>query len=82
MKVKKYVKKPVEIEAILYTGTNFNEVQAFCTKHIIECSNGIEIPTLEGTIKASPGDYIIRGICGEYYPCKPDIFMKTYEEVI
>lgn len=39
----------------------------------------VEIPTLEGNLIASPGDYIIRGIDGEYYPCKPGIFSETYE---
>lgn len=39
----------------------------------------VEIPTLEGNLTASPGDYIIRGIDGEYYPCKPGIFNETYE---
>lgn len=39
------------------------------------------IETLEGTMKASVGDYIIKGVNGEFYPCKPDIFEKTYEEV-
>lgn len=43
---------------------------------------GIAIETLEGTMIAAHGDYIIRGIQGEFYPCKPDIFEQTYEEVI
>jgi hypothetical protein len=42
---------------------------------------GIDIPTLEGVMHASPGDWIIRGVHGECYPCKPDIFEKTYEKV-
>lgn len=41
---------------------------------------GLQIPTLEGDMKANVGDYIIKGINGEIYPCKPDIFHKTYEE--
>ena len=43
--------------------------------------NGMDIKTLEGTIHASIGDWIIKGVSGEFYPCKPDIFLKTYEEV-
>jgi len=39
----------------------------------------LEIPTLEGVMKASVGDYIIKGVQGEFYPCKPDIFKETYE---
>ena len=42
--------------------------------------NGIYIRTLEGTMHVSPGDYVIRGVQGEFYPCKPDIFEKTYEK--
>lgn len=42
---------------------------------------GFYIPTLEGNMKANIGDYIIKGINGEFYPCKPDIFDKTYEKV-
>lgn len=42
---------------------------------------GIEIPTLEGTMLCSPGDWIIRGVKGEFYPCKPEIFEATYEKV-
>lgn len=44
-------------------------------------SDGLVIHTLEGTMQANPGDYIIRGIKGEIYPCKPDIFTATYEAV-
>lgn len=49
---------------------------------IVEESGELLIRTLEGTMKASEGDYIIRGVAGEFYPCKPDIFEETYEEVI
>ena len=41
----------------------------------------VEIPTLEGTMRCGPGDWIIRGVKGEIYPCKPDIFEATYEAV-
>lgn len=44
-------------------------------------SNYIDIPTLEGTMTGRPGDWIIRGVQGEFYPCKPDIFEATYELV-
>lgn len=76
-----YRKKPVVIQALLWTGDNHVEVLQFCTKcFIIEGSN-LKIATLEGTMSASPGDYIIRGVEGEFYACKPDIFKKTYESV-
>ena len=47
---------------------------------VSELSFELQIPTLEGTMTVSLGDYIIRGVNGEYYPCKPDIFQKTYEK--
>ena len=47
----------------------------------IVLGNGLDIDTLEGRMEASIGDYIIKGVNGEFYPCKPDIFAKTYEEV-
>jgi hypothetical protein len=81
--VKKYRKKPVEVEAIQFTGGNRGSVQAFCPDAVfggITMERAI-IPTLEGTMTAVEGDWIIRGIAGEFYPCKPDIFEQTYEPV-
>jgi hypothetical protein len=90
MTFKQYTKKPVTVEAIQFTGHNFDDVEKFAGKSLGRvCNNyldgrkndwSIVIKTLEGDMKASPGDYIIRGINGEYYPCKPDIFVKTYDE--
>lgn len=90
----KYRKKPVEIEAIQWTGLNLEEIKAFVSGSLIydildtawEVGKGrphvfIKIKTLEGDMTASEGDYIIRGVSGELYPCKPDIFKKTYEVV-
>lgn len=79
----KYRKKPVEIEAVQWTGNNINVVDAFVGtgkeyKYENEC---LYIKTLEGKLKANIGDYIIKGVNGEFYPCKPDIFEKTYEKV-
>lgn len=84
----KYRKKPVEIDAIQYDG-NFRCLDIFSiheVSHFIVSSdeNGnqcIKIPTLEGEMTALVGDYIIRGVKGEFYPCKPDIFEMTYEKV-
>lgn len=80
----KYRKKPVVIEAIQWTGENYNQVCKFVGKRLDIATGhndvGLMIRTLEGTMFASQGDYIIRGIKGEYYPCKPDIFEETYEE--
>lgn len=76
----KYVKKPVEIEAVQWTGENTEEILDF-TNHTAKAAGKlIEIPTLEGTMKASPNDYIIKGIHGEFYPCKPYVFRETYEK--
>lgn len=51
-------------------------------RQIRQCQDGsLTIPTLEGEMRANPGDWIIRGVSGEVYPCKPDIFEKTYEKV-
>lgn len=88
----KYRKKPVIIEAVQFDGTAscartilewggpkcgmehvYTSVQT--------CPNLIMIETLEGKMRAMPNDWIIRGINGEFYPCKPDIFQKTYEPV-
>ena len=85
----KYRKKPIVIEAIQYTGSNVNEILAFVksgTRDIIYCDNDSDagyftVKTLEGDMRANVGDYIIRGVSGEFYPCKPDIFEKTYEPV-
>lgn len=84
--IKKYRKKPVVIEAIKLTKDNIIDVLTFCNNcgNIIasnEDDMGLSILTLEGTMLANIGDYIIKGVKGEFYPCKPDIFMQTYEEV-
>ena len=78
--IKKYVKKPIVIEAVPWTGNNFAEINEFMKKFTRVIGLTLEIPTLEGNMKASLGDYIIKGVNGEFYPCKPDIFAKTYEE--
>lgn len=78
----KYRKKPVVIEAIKYDGDNKVEIQEFIDKYLDMTEEmQLKIDTLEGVMLANVGDYIIRGVKGEYYPCKPDIFEKTYEKV-
>jgi len=81
----KYRKKPVVIDALQWTGENLQEL---CYKFpecfgsgIIQNEKEIVIRTLEGNMIANIGDYIIRGIKGEFYPCKPDIFEASYEKV-
>lgn len=81
MTVRHYRKKPVVIEAIRWDGMNYDEIGdwmgLYCTLEIDGC---FVIPTLEGDMRASEGDWIIKGVKGEFYPCKPDIFAATYEE--
>ena len=80
--MKQYRKKPIVIEAIRWTGENVNEIWSFCGDLEIwrTTKNNIRIPTLEGEMECKEGSWIIKGIKGEYYPCKPDIFEQTYEE--
>ena len=78
----KYRKKPVVIEAIQLTADNIDEIVDFCGGRIkSHPMAGVVIETLEGNMTADAGDFIIKGIQGEFYPCKPDIFEKTYEVV-
>lgn len=78
----KYRKKPVVIEAVKWTGDNFEELIHFAQNKIwFDGLGHVWIDTLEGDMVAKRGDYIIKGIQGEFYPCKPDIFDETYEEV-
>lgn len=80
----KYRKLSIEIEAIELTGTeeNLKELRGFMKKDYLSIvGGGMTIETLEGKHWARIGDYIIRGIQGEFYPCKPDIFLETYEEI-
>lgn len=76
----KYRKKPVVIDAYQWTGNikYFGPLIDDCYDSI-DSDGGIIIKTLEGNMKASLGDWVIKGVNGEHYPCKPDIFEKTYE---
>lgn len=84
-------KKPVNIAAIQWTGVNTEEVKAFLGKDAKKCYGiyledapekvNLVIETPEGRHTALPGDFIIRGVKGEYYPCKPNIFEQTYEVI-
>jgi hypothetical protein len=79
----KYQKRPVEIQARQFDpGVDYDEacdVVGWCGGRAVE--EGCEIDTLEGVMLARPGDWVIRGVQGEFYPCKPEIFEKTYEPV-
>lgn len=88
----KFRKKPVVIEAIQYTGHNGLTLLSWSNREVVESpvleqseSNPtgayVQVKTLEGTMTGIVGDYIIKGVKGEFYPCKPDIFEATYEKV-
>jgi len=83
----KYRKKPVEIEAVQWVSDNIEQVYEMLGDNLIintdEDKDEVKhfINTLEGKMEMSWGDYIIKGVKGEFYPCKPDIFEMTYEKI-
>lgn len=81
--IRKYVKKPLEVEALQWSG-NEEEMAEFLGQIfvVVDGNDKLCVETLEGTMKANLGDYIIKGLKGEYYPCREDIFLATYDEVM
>ena len=80
----KFRKKPVVIDAVQWDGTNVSEIREFFGAFMDWSFRDTEyllIKTLEGEHTANPKDWIIKGVKGEFYPCKPDIFEATYESV-
>lgn len=86
----RFRKRPIEIEAIQLTNdTTPDKVAHWCGGRVAPHPDKnftfgplvIEIDTLEGTMRAEPGDWIIQGVAGEFYPCRDDIFRATYEPV-
>ena len=90
----KFRKIPVVIEAVQWNGQNLKEIIDFTVlnetaqkwdweefEQVVK-QDGLKIFTLEGTMMANVGDYVIRGVQGEFYPCKPEIFKQTYEQVV
>ena len=78
----RYRKKPVVIEAIQFKGINIAEIAQFLVSggvKFVPDMRYVDIVTLEGTMRADIGDWVIRGVKGEFYPFKPDIFEATYE---
>lgn len=90
--MEKYRKKPVVIDAVQLTMANRQAISTIiaaagynvrhASKPPMRALTGIVIETLEGDMTADFGDWIIKGVQGEFYPCKPDIFEKTYEKVV
>jgi len=85
MPVYSYKKKPVIVDALQYDGHNYKELKDFVGNALFRVDptgvNQPSIHTLEGDHLVIEGDYVIKGIKGEFYPCKEDIFHKTYEMV-
>lgn len=85
MTVKRFKTRPCEIEAIQWTGVNIEEIQEFtgykALFSIREDKLILSIPTLEGVMEARVTDYIVKGLKGEFYPCRLDCFNKKYEEI-
>ena len=91
MSARRYRKKPVEIEAVRFDGHNGPIIELWSGGKVIpspvlepthDNPTGayLQVVTLEGVMTVNMGDWIIRGVAGEFYPCKPDIFERTYEE--
>jgi len=84
--IKAYIKKPLAVQAVQWTGDNTDEIIGFggtvdgCNIISDIGKSYLVVRTLEGNMAISIGDYVIRGTSGEYYPCKPNIFEKIYEE--
>lgn len=90
---RRYRKKPVVIEAMRVTPQNVSEVAAWCGGRVVteakssdptDVYTGLDIPTLEGAMRAQTyhgGDYVVRGVQGEFYPVKPSVFDQSYEAV-
>lgn len=85
METQKFRKRPVEIEAMQLTRENASEIAKWAASTdaptITVFGGDVKIHTLEGLMHASLGDWIIKGVQGEFYPCKPDIFEQTYDKV-
>ncbi len=81
----RYFKVPVEIEAVQWTGNNLSEIRDFMGYVHWSRIDGLHIPTLEDSKKAqhfaTVGDYIVKGVCGEFYPCKAHIFELTHKPI-
>lgn len=84
--MKQYVKKPIPVSALQWTGDNLEDIKTFCTDEngkemCFTSGNSLWIKTREGELRAEVRDYIMRGIKGEFYPCGEQIFNESYDEV-
>lgn len=78
-----YRKLPVVIEAVKWTGKNLVEIKKFCPRLLLDENAFLDIliPAIGGNVFCYPGDFVVKGVKGEYYPCKPDIFEQTHVKV-
>lgn len=83
----KYRTRVCEIEAVEFTHNNFDDIKEFTNNIAVnfkvneDGKSQFDIPTMEGVMIATEGDYIIKGTEGEFYPCKPTVFIKKYETI-
>lgn len=80
--IKTFVKKPVKVQAVQWTGDNYDEISSFTNGNIFQYDEIVVIKTYAGYQYVEKDDWIIRGVNGGFYPCTPDIFKKTYAEVL
>lgn len=80
---KRYRKRPVVVEAMRYDGENYEDIRQFALGNVRKYSRKatLVVCTIEGAVGVDPPVWIVKGVKGEFYPCKPDIFEATYEEV-
>ena len=80
--LKKYIKKPIPIEAVQFTGDNFEELYDFAGNDVYQQDGWVYVHTLEDDMKMKnkTGDYLIKGVKGEFYFCEKSVFEETYEE--
>jgi len=83
MSMKKYIKRPIIVEAVQFNGMNFDELVRFAGNDVYKSDHKICIHTLEGDLKMKNevGDYLVKGVRGEFYFCEKSIFEETYQEV-
>jgi hypothetical protein len=81
--MKKYRKKPVEVEAVEFTGENWAEIVEWSGEAVQQHPgrDALVMDAMGGTVTAEVGDYIIKGVDGEFYPCKEQVFIETYDLV-
>lgn len=81
--IRNYYKRPVLVQAIQFNGVNVEDIRAFVGAKLTAHNRNrhrLFISTLEGMLEVSEGDYVIKGTHGEFYPCKPHIFVEIYED--